>query len=115
MRYKGFEKEGIRIVAAFDADPSKFYRDASTPVLPIQDMRSFIKDNDIRLGIIAVPESAAQQVLNDMLAAGVRGILNFSPITLKVAENCEINNVNLVSELEKVIYFINAAEKTTEK
>jgi redox-sensing transcriptional repressor len=112
MKYKGFEKEGIKIVAAFDIDPSKFYSDSSIPVLPMQDIKDFIKNNDIKIGIIAVPETAAQQVLNEMLGAGIKGILNFSPITFKPTETCEINNVSLVSELEKVIYFINVAEKT---
>lgn len=110
MRYNGFEKEGIRIVAAFDIDPAKFQQDSPTPIYPIQEMKEFIKVNGIRIGIIAVPEAAAQPVLNDMLGAGVRGILNFSPITFKSGGNYEVNNVSLVSELEKVIYFISVGD-----
>ena len=110
MRYNGFEKEGIRIVAAFDIDPAKFQQEAPTPIYPIQEMKAFIEANGIRIGIIAVPEAAAQPVLNDMLGAGVRGILNFSPITFKSSGNYEVNNVSLVSELEKVIYFISVGD-----
>jgi redox-sensing transcriptional repressor len=46
-----------------------------------------------------------------MLSAGIRGVLNFAPICLKAPEGCIVNNINLESELENLIYFINASEK----
>lgn len=106
MKYKGFEKEGIRIVACFDIDPVKFKRNAEIPILPLEELKSFTARQGIKVGIIAVPDIAAQQVLDCMLSAGIKGILNFAPIRLKGSDGCVINNVNLVLELESIIYYI---------
>lgn len=112
MNYRGFEIEGIRIAAAFDSDPQKQNREGLIPVLPVEEMKDFIKSNKIKIGIISVPEAAAAQVLETMLGAGIKGILNFAPIRLRAPEEVVINNVNLVLELENVVYFVNAASKT---
>jgi len=60
--------------------------------------------------VIAVPDYAAQQVLELMLSAGVRGVLNFAPICLKAPDGCVVHNINLESELENLIYFVNATD-----
>jgi len=107
MKYKNFEKEGIKIVACFDVDAGKQQnKSGEIPVLPLEEMGAFVKAKKIKIGVIAVPDSAAQQVLDAMLAAGIKGILNFAPIRLKASGDCFINNVNLVLELETVIYYI---------
>jgi redox-sensing transcriptional repressor len=112
MNYKVFEKEGIRIVAAFDTDPAKFCQSREdVSVLPLENLPVFVKDHDIKIGIIAVPDFAAQQILNLIVAAGIRGVLNFAPIRLKTAEECVINNVNLGLELETIIYYVNTLGK----
>ena len=112
MKYKGFEKEGMKIVASFEMDPSKVNREIDIPVLPIEELKSFVVDNRIKVGIMAVPDIAAPGVLDIMLDAGIKGILNFAPIRLKVPEDCVINNVNIESELENVIYYVNALGKS---
>lgn len=111
MNYPGFEKEGIKIVAGFDIDPLRQKREADMPILPIEELKEFVKVNDIKLGIIAVQDIAAQQVLNLMVSAGIKGVLNFAPIRIKSLDDCVINNVNLILELESVIYFVNALVK----
>lgn len=108
VKYKGFEKEGIKIIAAFDADPNKFARDAQIPVLPIEEMKDYIVNEKIKTGIIAVPDMVAQQVIEIMIEAGIKGALNFSPLFLRVPEDFIISYVNLEVELEGVIYFVNA-------
>ena len=112
MRYRGFEKEGIKIVAGFDIDPAKINRSNSVPVLPLEEAKVFIKTNGIRIAILAVPDIAAQQAADVICTAGIKGILNFAPLRLKSAEGCIINNVNLEIELENLIYFVNVMEKT---
>lgn len=113
MKYKGFEKEGIKVVACFDIDPVKFKRNAEIPILPLEELKSFTARQGIKVGIIAVPDIAAQQVLDCMVSAGIKGILNFAPIRLKGSDGCVINNVNLVLELESIIYYIiNGLNKT---
>jgi len=111
LKYAGFEKEGIKIVAGFDIDPAKVNSASGVPVLAIDDLRDFVRNNAVRIGILAVPDIAAQQVADIMFGAGIKGILNFAPISLKAAEDCVVNNVNLEHELENVIYFVNVQTK----
>jgi len=110
FHYGGLEQSGIKVAAGFDIDPVKFNRDAPQPVLPLEDLVAFVKRRHVVIGIIAVPDYAAQQVLELMLSAGIKGVLNFAPICLKAPEGCIVNNINLESELENLIYFVNASE-----
>lgn len=111
LHYPGFEKSGIRVVAGFDIDPGKFSETDKVPILPLEKMHDYIVTNGIKLAIITVPDYAAQQVLELLRSAGVKGILNFAPINLRESPDCVINNINLVTELENIIYFVNAREK----
>ncbi|MFA6143120.1 MAG: redox-sensing transcriptional repressor Rex [Candidatus Omnitrophota bacterium] len=111
MQYKGFEKEGIKIEAAFDIDPEKFDKNAAIPVLPADELKGFAAANNIKVGILAVPEIAAQRAADAMFDAGIKGIMNFAPIRLKSPNDCTINNVNLEIELENLIYFVNIIGK----
>lgn len=113
MKYPGFERDNICIKALFDVDPDKINRDSIIPVLPVEEMDEFIKKEDIKVGIIAVTEVFAQQTLDKMVCAGIKGIMNFSPIRLKAPEYIYINNIDIVSELEKVIYYIAASSVST--
>jgi len=112
MRYRGFEKEGIKIVAGFDIDPAKVNRSNFVPVFPLEEAKNFIKSNSIRIAILAVPDIAAQQALDAICTSGIKGVLNFAPLRLRAPEGCIINNVNLEIELENLIYFVNVTEKT---
>ena len=112
MKYKGFEKEGIKIVAAFDIDPTKLKKNNEIPVLPLEELKAFVKENQIRIGILTVPDIAAQQAAQILFSAGIKGILNFAPIRLESPDDCVVNNVNLEHELENLIYFVNVLNKT---
>lgn len=114
MEHRGFEKEDIHIVAGFDIDPAKVKKKFKIPVFPIETLPDFVKEHRIKLGIIAVPEVAAQSVCDLMLSAGIRGILNFTTVRFKGAESAVINNVYLQVELENVIYFMNALDRDPE-
>lgn len=121
--YTGFEKEEIKIVAAFDIDSTKFNHSDNqmikqkepTPVLPLEYLPEFVRNNNIKIGIITVPDIAAQQVVDIMLSAGIKGVLNFAPLRLRGNDDCVINNVNLGVELENLIYFVNASTKAKGK
>ncbi len=108
LHYPGFERSGISIAAGFDIDPAKFNREANPPVLPLEQLAEVVKTRDIRFAIIAVPDYAAQQVLELVLSAGIKGVLNFAPICLKAPSGSVVNNINLETELENLIYFVNA-------
>lgn len=111
IKYKAFEAEGIKIVAGFDVDPSKLNSKAKVPIFPFDEITSFVRTNGIRIGIIAVPDIGAQSVCDAMVEAGIRGVLNFAPLVLRVDPDVVVNNVNLQNELENVIYFVNALAK----
>jgi redox-sensing transcriptional repressor len=107
LSYRGFEKEGFEIVAAFDNEPArKRDKKIMVPILATDAMPKFIADNGVKMAILSVPAAVAQEVANNLTAYGVMGILNFAPIVLTVPEDVMVNNVNLAIELENLSYFI---------
>jgi redox-sensing transcriptional repressor len=106
MEYQGLRNEGFEICAAFEINPQKFNSESRIPVYHIESMQEYIEKNVIRLGIIAVPTDAAQQVFDTMILAGIRGILNFAPIQLKAPPEIAVSNVNIAMELEKLWYYV---------
>jgi redox-sensing transcriptional repressor len=111
MAYRGFEKEGFEIVAGFDLKvrPQR-QRAFSQKVLPLSKMQPFVRQNGIRMAILTVPPSEAQDVANQLVAAGVTAILNFAPVVLRVPSLVVASNVNLAIELENLSYFRSLAE-----
>lgn len=107
LSYRGFEQEGFEIVAAFDAEPDR-ERDKplSVPVYPMERIGRVVREKAVRMAIIAVPATAAQEVANELVEAGISGILNFSPAMLTVPDTVTVNSVNLAIELENLSYFI---------
>lgn len=106
LSYRGFEKEGFEIVAAFDAHPERERdKDVKQPIYGMDNLSAFVKQQHIKMAILTVPASAAQAVANDLIDVGITGILNFSPIVLSVPEEVMVNNVNLAIELENLSYF----------
>ncbi|HAL72391.1 MAG TPA: redox-sensing transcriptional repressor Rex [Verrucomicrobiales bacterium] len=105
LRYGGFRKEGFEVVAAFDVSPKR-QPDLAIPILAITEMTDFIRQNAVKMAILAVPASAAQIVTNQMVEAGIQAVLNFSPSVLDVPEHVVVNSVDLAVELENLSYFI---------
>ncbi len=107
LRYHGFEKEGFEVIAAFDANPeSTRARGVTIPVHPDSELEEFIAAKSVKLAILCVPVEFAQSVVNRLVAAGIQGVLNFSPIVLEVTPEVTVNNVDLALELEHLSYFI---------
>ena len=107
MQYKGFHKENINIAAGFDININKINEKAIPPILHINDLKQFVQKENIRIGIITVPDLAAQQVFELLLAANIIGILNFTAVKFKATEGVIINSINIEHELENLIYFVN--------
>lgn len=110
LGYKGFQKEGFEIVGAFDQVPADVRTDslegAGIPLFQSDELAGFIKKNEVKMAILAVPGPAAQGVANEIVGAGVQAILNFSPTVLQVPESVTVNNVDLALELESLSYFV---------
>jgi redox-sensing transcriptional repressor len=100
----GFTERRQYIVAGFDIDPVKIKKTYNVPVYDMQSMTEYIKTNIIQIAIMAVPSISAQEVCTDLVEAGIKGIMNFSPVLLQVPDNVIVNNINLCDELEIVIY-----------
>lgn len=104
-KYQGFRDNHIRIVAGFDLDPSKYGRKNIIPVYHPDMIEKVVNEFGIKTAIIAVPETAGQDACDRLVAAGIKAILNFSPIILRVPGNVMVNYVNLRNELECLFYF----------
>jgi redox-sensing transcriptional repressor len=106
LSYRGFEKEGFEIVAAFDADPRR-KRDKKTqqPIYGMDELPELVGKQNIKMAVLCVPAAVAQEVANQLIQAGIAGILNFAPMVLSVPEEVMVNNVNLAIELENLSYF----------
>lgn len=110
MHYSGFEPDGIKIVAGFDSDPV-VYADASSsiPVYPMTRLDEVVQALSVKVAIITVPEVAAADCYQKAIDAGVKGILNFTPITLRnsVLDDGSVivvHNINIALELEQIFY-----------
>jgi len=107
LSYRGFEQEGFEIVAAFDIDADRKREKAVTQsIAGMEKLPGFVRERAVRMAILTVPAVVAQEVANQLVEAGITGILNFSPIVLQVPEEVTVNNVNLAIELENLSYFI---------
>lgn len=107
VSYKEFQRQGFTIKLIFDNDQRKIGSNhKGVTVSDIKNLRDELKANDIDLVIVAVPAPAAQGVVDEVVAAGVRAILNFAPVSLKVPDNVSLRNENMSMELEHLSYFL---------
>ena len=100
LSYEGFADYGLEIVAAIDNEHSlsgTFI--GGKPILPDDEMGRLCSEYDIRIGIIAVPASAAQDVCDRLVSLGIRSIWNFAPTILRVPADVQVENENLASSL----------------
>jgi len=105
LHYQGFAKQGFEILAAFDQDKAAL-KGHKLPVYGMDRLRTYIDEKRIKMAILTIPALAAQEVANELIAAGIQGILNFSPVVLQVPKGVFVNNVDLAMELENLSYFI---------
>jgi len=101
-----FIGQNVYISAAFDIDPAK-HKKTGVPVFSMDKLSDHIIKFKISTALITVPGIAAQEVCNQLLENGIRGILNFTPVVLKVPDNVVVNNINLSTEIEAIIYYLN--------
>lgn len=105
--YGGFASKGFHIEAIFDNDPTKIGQKVGDKV--VHDIKSFRKEisqKKIRMVIIAVPASAAQEVAELSIEAGIEAILNYAPITLNVPDNIQVQYIDPVIHLQRMTYYL---------
>ena len=106
--HPGFQREGFQIAALFDTLPSKVGQKsrAGVPILDVRGLRKFAARDKIAIAVIAVPAEAAQHVVDQVAAAGIRAILNFSPGTLWAPEDVKLKSVDLTVSLESLSFYL---------
>jgi redox-sensing transcriptional repressor len=105
-KYSRFVQRNMNIVATFDIDPVKLKVKSDLPVYPVARLKEIIERYKVMVAIIAVPEISAQGIADDLVRHGIRGIINFAPVMLRVPPDIVVNNVNLCDELESVIFYV---------
>jgi len=101
VSYKGFRERGFNIIGLFDNDLTKIGKKVGDlEVLGLEKMTDTIIKNKVKIGILAVPATVAQDVADEMIKAGVKAILNFAPRVINAPEDVEVRNIDLSVKLE---------------
>ncbi len=104
--YRGFAERGFPVAALVDADPRRVgERVGGRVVRHIDDLPELVRDEGVAIGVVATPAAAAQEVVDRLVAAGVRSILNFAPALVTVAPDVSIRKVDLAVELQILSYY----------
>ena len=107
VSYRGFRERGFEIVGVFDNDLSKIgKRLMDLEVLGTEKLEKLIMENNVKIGILTVPASAAQEAANQIINAGVKAILNFAPTVLSVPEDVEVRDIDLSTRLEILTFHL---------
>lgn len=105
--YPGFERYGLHILAIFDSDPAKQGRlPDGRQVFPVEKLTDLVRRLQVRIGILTVPEAAAQAVADALIAGGVQVIWNFASCRLNVPQDVLVKNEDLAAELATLSHHI---------
>jgi len=110
--YPGFRQEGFEILALFDTLSAKVGQQSrgGVPIHAVADLKKIARRDGISIAVIAVPAPSAQVVVNQVVAAGIKAVLNFSPGTLDVPPGVKMKSVDLTVSLENLSFFLARAE-----
>jgi len=107
LYYPGFKREGFEFRIVVDNDIKKIGKKLNGIVVSSpRTLKNKIKQNNIKIAIIAVPEEVAQRVTDKITDTGIREILNFAPVTLNVPDNVNVRYADLALELENLSYYL---------
>ncbi|MFH1519561.1 MAG: redox-sensing transcriptional repressor Rex [Candidatus Omnitrophota bacterium] len=105
LGFEGFSKFKLKITLAFDIDEDKIRRvRQGVKIRHVKQMQRIIRKENIKIAIISTPPEVAQKVADGLVSSGIKGILNFAPIVLKVSQTVSVSNVDMASELESLIF-----------
>ena len=106
LSYFGRRRPRLNIIASFDVEPDKTNRVIhNCRCYHIDDLEKVLKENNIHIAILTTPAGEAQTICDILVNSGVKGIMNFAPVTLHTPEDVFIENIDLATSLEKVAYF----------
>jgi redox-sensing transcriptional repressor len=111
LSYGGFYPQGFHIVEAFDADPRTIGREiGGITIKDVAELPAALVQRHIDIGIVAVPAEHAQQVIDTLVNAGVRSILNYAPIAARSPTHVHIRHIDPVLALQSMTYYLKARE-----
>ena len=109
--YDGLSKHGFMVTAVFDNDPARIGgRLGDVLVRDVCELDRTVREQGISIGVVAVPPGAAQEVTDRLAAAGVRVILNYTPVVVQVPEGVTLHNTDPVQELLHTLYYLSARD-----
>lgn len=111
LEYGGFGRYGLRIVAAYDRDRARVGRTVGGIRVEHADRLGQVKSRRVDMGIIAVPEAAAQEVADTLLKAGVQGILSFSPRHIVTPRRVKVITIDIAMDLARLPYYLSGNRK----
>ena len=97
--YSGFKAYGLNILAAFDIAPTATHTQEGTPIYPMEQLQSFCKTNKVLMGIITVPAQHAQEVCDELIAAGIKAVWSFATSHLDVPQGILVQYENMATSL----------------
>ncbi len=107
VEYDGFGPQGFQIVAAFDASAPMVGRQiGGLTVRDVSELDPFLRSSHVDIGIVAVPAAAAQQVVDQLINAGIRAILNYAPMTPHVPHDVSIRHIDPVIAMQSMTFYI---------
>ena len=110
-RYSLSKHKDVQIAAIFDVDPLKVgTRIGDVVVRNVSELEQVVRQEGVKIGIVAVPASEAQRTVDALVSAGVEAILNFAPAKLKVPEGVFLQNIDLTIELQSLAYYTSASQ-----
>lgn len=105
--YNAYLKDNMRIAAIFDSNPKKVGNElAGLSIQPLDELAETIAAKQIKLAIITVPAPAAQSVCDQLTQAGIKGILNFAPTTIRAPKDVRIHYADVTSNLQSLAYYL---------
>lgn len=105
--YRGFQDRGFRIAHLFDINPHKIeQRIGAFVVQPVDSMHKIIRDEGIKIAMLAVPAEDAQAVADQLVEAGVQAILNYAPININVPPDVQIQYIDPVTRLQHMTFYL---------
>lgn len=106
-RYSGFAERGIHIVGLFDADPQKIGTQiGDLTIQHVDEIANVVRDRQVRMAIVAVSADHAQEVVDRLVSAGIKAILNYAPVIVRVPEGVWVRHIDPVSLLHSMTYYL---------
>ncbi|WP_261806666.1 redox-sensing transcriptional repressor Rex [Lapidilactobacillus luobeiensis] len=107
LNYNFRQTNNIRISAAFDVDPDLTGTiQSGVPIYPMAQLKEQLRAQQIDIVILTVPIEQAQEITDELVKVGIKGILNFTPLRVNVPDDVRVHNVDLANELQTLIYFL---------